>query len=522
MHDPTTGRAVRLPEEDGIGDLPPIPRYVTTPGGQRVDTTRDTWTLRQHRDGGQLLSVPGQTPFGNPSSLRTEHLARLFLVKLLVEKKPKTVQNFSQCLRRFGTYWEATRPGAPVDWGAVTLQDLYGFLQYGLATSEKGNDFSRIRAFYSWAAHVLEAPEFDKGLALKLKSITAIGNKKGEAVASWDPVKGPLTDDEILLALRALDDGVGRPAERITWMVLLELGLRAGELALITGKRLKRTEVNVVEPGGDRSERTYYHLEVPKLKDRAGTPAFWKLRPISDRLGREIEALGHPPEAAIVPQAYENGAGGVNELLKSFVKKADIVSPRTGERLRITSRRLRYTLATRIALEGGSRVQTAEALNHTDLQNVEVYIQAARQQMDEIDQALEDSDFKPVVRRFMGRVTERENPEPVPGIPKRTVPGTSAQLPVLSQPVGAVGVCGRDVRSDGLCKLAPPLSCYLCEQFVAFTDAPHGVIADRIEELVLFDHNSGADRRIPRQLLDTLQAIRQLEAQIAATKGDSE
>jgi integrase len=518
VSDTTAGRAVRLPEERGIGDLPPIPRYVTTPDGQRVDTAPETWVVRQHRDGGQILRLIVGDLYATEASVRAHHMGVLFLAGHLAAKKPRTCDNLARCFKRFGGYWETTHPGTPLDWAEVTLEDLHGFLRFGLATSDKGNDFSRIRSFYRWGAYVLEAPEFDKRLAMKLQSMTAIGNKKGEAVASWDPVKGPLTEDEVVLVLRALDAGVGTPEERITWMVLLELGLRPGELALLRGKHLKKTETKVVEAGGDPVTRTYYHLEVPKLKDRAGAADYWKLRPISERLGREIEAAGLALEEPIVSKVQNTGHAGAAALLRSFVRRADIVSPRTGELLHISSRRLRYTLATRVALEGGSRVQIAEILNHTDLQNVEVYIQAARQQMDQVDQALEDSDYKPVVERFAGRITDREDPEPVPGIPKRTIPGTSAQLPVLSQPVGSVGVCGRDVRADGLCKLAPPLSCYLCDQFVAFTDAPHGVIADRIEELVLFDHNSGADRRIPRQLLETLQAIRELEAQIAATK----
>lgn len=436
--------------------------------------------------------------------------------------------NLSDSIQDFRRFWSSLHSEEVLAWKDVTFEDLHAYLRFCLTRPDQGNPFSRIRQFYRWGAFVLEVPDFDKSIALELKSLTAPGNKKGEATVSWDPLKGPLSEDEVVFLIRALDARVGTSEERIVLTILLELGLRPSEIAAIEGKHLRKQEVKVVGPDGNPKVARYYHLEVPKEKDRAGKPLSWKLRPVSDRLGHEIERSGFQREERLSPEVAANDSAGANKLLESFVKAAKVISPRTGKALKLTSRRLRYTLATRLAAEGASRVQIAEILGHTDLQNVEVYIKAARQEMDEIDEALENSEYKPVINRFMGRIGERNDPEPVPGVPKRIVPGASAQLPVLSQPIGSVGVCGRDVRSDGLCKLAPPLSCYLCDKFVAFVDAPHGEIADRLEEMVLFGHNSGAgqgltsgdefsseaDRRIPRQLIDTLKAIRELEAQI--------
>src|SRR5690606_9175592 len=101
-------------------------------------------------------------------------------------------------------------------------EHLHGFLGVGLSTPEQGNHFSRVRAFYHWATHVLNAPEFEPRIATQLKSIRAVGNKKGEAVESWAPTKGPLTREEVHLLLRAIYDGVGSRQERLTTLVLLE------------------------------------------------------------------------------------------------------------------------------------------------------------------------------------------------------------------------------------------------------------------------------------------------------------
>lgn len=516
------------PHLDDTSDLPPIPEKVRTPDGQDVDLTGEVWEFRRRLGAGVTLSFRSAEILDSLATPRAIHLAQLYVVHCMASLKPRSVGNLVRDLRGFARFWSALHPEEILAWKDVTFEDFHAYLQFGLTQPDQGNPFSRVRQFYGWGAFVLEVPDFDKSVALELKSLTARGNKKGEATVSWDPLKGPLTDDEVLLLIRALDARGGTSEERIVLMILLELGLRPAEIAMIEGKHLRKHEVKVVGPDGHPKVSRYHHLEVPKEKDRAGQPLSWKLRPVSDRLGGELERAGFQPEERLSPEVAAKDSEGANKLLKSFVKAAKIVSPRTGKALKLNSRRLRYTLATRLAAEGASRVQIAEILGHTDLQNVEVYIKAARQEMDEIDEALENSEYKPVISRFMGRIGRRSDPEPVPGVPKRIVPGATAQLPVLSQPIGSVGVCGRDVRSDGLCKLAPPLSCYLCDKFVAFVDAPHGEIADRLEEMVLFGHNSGAvqglasgdgyeneaDRRIPRQLIDTLKAIRELEAQI--------
>ena len=121
----------------------------------------------------------------------------------------------------------------------------------------------------------------------------------------------------------------------------------------------------------------------------------------------------------------------------------------------------------------------------------------------------------PLLRRFAGRVVERDGVGVFDGVPRRVVPGVAVQLPVLPLDVGGIGLCGLDVRTHGLCKLAPPLSCYLCDKFAAFRDAPHAQIAEALERVVADKLDGTSDERISLQLTDTLQAILQLQAQIA-------
>jgi hypothetical protein len=100
------------------------------------------------------------------------------------------------------------------------------------------------------------------------------------------------------------------------------------------------------------------------------------------------------------------------------------------------------------------------------------------------------------------------------------VPGVVLQVPALPLDLGGIGLCGRDILADGLCQLAPPLTCYTCPSFAAFRTGPHGPIGDALQKLIDTCMDGDADRRIPMQLEDTVTAIRQLQAQIQQEEGN--
>ena len=74
-------------------------------------------------------------------------------------------------------------------------------------------------------------------------------------------------------------------------------------------------------------------------------------------------------------------------------------------------------------------------------------------------------------------------------------------------------MCGRDARKDGLCRLLPPVSCYLCPSFAALRDGPHQEMLDSIETF-LRESEATADRRIQMQLDDVRVAIQQVIRQV--------
>jgi len=109
----------------------------------------------------------------------------------------------------------------------------------------------------------------------------------------------------------------------------------------------------------------------------------------------------------------------------------------------------------------------------------------------------------------------REDPAPFDGMGKRVIPGVFSQLPDAPVLVLGVGACGQDVKRNGICKLAPPLTCYTCPMFAAFREADHKSVGDALEAMAREQFDGEADARIGSELIRTIQAIRALESQIA-------
>jgi hypothetical protein len=129
-----------------------------------------------------------------------------------------------------------------------------------------------------------------------------------------------------------------------------------------------------------------------------------------------------------------------------------------------------------------------------------------------------DRIFDPLLQRFRGRIVDSHTRSAFPGVPPKSIPGELVHLPTAPLNLGGIGMCGRDVHRDGLCRLAPPLTCYPCEFFAAFRTGPHAEVLaalERIREAM----KPASDSRIPMQLEDVMAAIRQLLAQIAQEYG---
>lgn len=378
----------------------------------------------------------------------------LYLADRLMRKKPRTVANDFGMFQRFGK-WLASQHQRSFDWSDLTEGLARGFLAHGMNTADKGNDFSRLRTFYEWSV-ARGIRGFDVSFLRRLQAITAVGNAKGHHVRFRDAVRGPFSSDELLLIRRAIVDRKGTDADRAGVMLHLELGHNALAAIRLKNKDLLRFET---------SAAVFYQLDVPRVKKRTAQRET-KRRPISNQLGDLLTGLrkGCPDDPLFQWFSPTRAETDARSAMKRFSIAAALISPSTGKRLLMSPRRFRFTIATHMAEEGASLFHIAEVLDHSDTQNVRVYVETAASIADPVARA-RDSALKPLVKRFQGKIVESDGDSQ-----GQLVPTSAPHLGIDFLDVGGIGLCGLAVRADG------PLSIAATNQLlsVPFVRSPQG------------------------------------------------
>lgn len=377
----------------------------------------------------------------------------------------------------------------------------------------------RWRYFYDWACDEAEldgqpARHFSKAVSREMQTVPIGANKQAEVVLDLDPHQGPLLDVELHDLIDALSGlGVDRILtlqERTAIWLALSLGGNAAHSSL-----LRASDFEVV-PTLDGEE--LYKLKIPRIKkrDSAAARSHFRTRRLNHKIGRIVQALveeritdprreqwidrnwgiplflRHKPnleladspisEYVLHMQSWEFSA-----FLREAVAKLGIESPRTGEPLRVFPRRLRHTFGTNAAIRGAPPAAIAEALDHSSLNTVMVYVDNRRALAERIDRAL-DAAMGKVVRAFRGRVVASES-EVLASSPNAD---RIYVFDEVSEQAKAIGSC----TASTACDLQPPLSCYTCVAFRSWRSADH--------RAVLATLRADRDRRVSMDLADRM------------------
>ncbi|SMF20783.1 tyrosine-type recombinase/integrase [Desulfovibrio gilichinskyi] len=480
------------------------PRIVYDRFGHSVDTIGNAWELTD----------PSLTEVLNWNLIRVEdsllNSFKCYIAYCIEVKAARTARNtfyyFLESINKSYEYWRYP----------LQMDDLLGILDF-FRSKRTEHKFHWIRKWYTWCADV-EIPGFYQEISEELLDIKVAGNEKGVAVLIDDDEEGPLDNIEYDLLRSVVKKEVGTLLERVCIMLCMELGYNPKNLVLIEKRDFKKNIFN--------DDQIYYSLNVPRIKKRLASRVV-RSRKISKRLGKFIDELIHSNSkydsnygdkcpvlysrnkryfASSSMKRFEHHmvTSEFTQLIVNYAKKAKIVSPRTGDILHLTPRRLRYTFATRLVEQGASPSVVAEALDHTDLQNVGVYFKARGQIVGDLDKALDSNPhYKDIINKFQGIVLERDQTSGIP-----TIPG---QISIYKS-LGGIGGCG----SKSLCKFYPPLSCYLCPSFQAWRDGPHKEVLAELKELARrVAASSGYPvARIKNQVDDVIVAISQLITKI--------
>jgi integrase len=493
-------------------DLPLVSQRILSRAGTVVETLPSVWRLTETSQlsgnfvlNWDLLDQGGKAPFLAP---RARHLLQLYLADRITKKAAGTVRADYTCMTCF-VRWLATgltsqELGVKLqgfNWSDLNEGLARAFLEWGMKhTAEKGNHFICLRAFYSWGVARGYA-DFHWDTQRQLQTIKVVGNAKGHHVRFRHPVKGPFSPDELFQIRNALQAQRGKDQDRALVMLHLELGLNPYASIQLTNADLKCHET---------PQLIVYQIDVPRIKKRTIHREV-KRRPISETLGRLLERLqqGEAEDRLLHWLSSAAPERAITRAMHRFVKAAGIVSPHTQMLLNMTPRRFRTSLATHMAAQGASRFHIAEILDHTDLQSVDVYTQTVSSIAD-LMAAATDPLVQPLVRRFLGKIADEAFATASQEAPLPQVPALAPHLPLPLLNAGGIGLCG---RKDGLCRLLPPLSCYLCPCFVASRQGPHQEMLNSL--LAFLQHGEElADERMKRQLDDVCLAIREVLAQI--------
>jgi integrase len=350
--------------------------------------------------------------------------------------------------------------------------------------------------FLKW--HELGYPGIDAEVYELLKSWRLRGNIKGDSVKRLDPTQGPLTDNE----LRAFNEAAIRLFEKDE-IALTELGIAL--LVSNTGRRpIQITHMKNVDLDGNarnlKGEEVLV-VKIPRAKQRAdGFRTSFKAFAVGEELWaildaqrqaaiysveaslrrtlEESERLALPlfPDMAALLElqqadlslttALESDrlhlrAGCVTDILRKIASVADCRSERTGEILNSNATRFRYSIGTRAAREGLGVMIIAELLDHTDIQNADVYTKNVPENAAILDAHLSEL-MAPYANAFMGVIVDSEN---------KARRGDDLCSRVRFRENKA-GVCG----SFGHCGANVPIPCYTCIHFQALLDGPHEAI----------------------------------------------
>ncbi|MFZ0547514.1 MAG: tyrosine-type recombinase/integrase [Candidatus Promineifilaceae bacterium] len=499
--------------------VPPVPAPITSLDGQTVDTGQVVWAVRSAIDGGNMFSLNwellGQITIHEQCvfSPRAQQLMKLYIADCLVRRKATTAYVYFSSFLRFGRWlvekpeWHAAVCGQTgFDWSNYDEDLARAVHDWGVQeTASNGDYFRHLRIFYRWGV-ARQYPDFNLETMRLLDAIKAKMHSVGHHVRFRHPTKGPFSPAEKALIVQAVRTQKGQETDRVLVMLHLELGLNPKAAARLQNRDFRQIE---------SSAGTFYHLDVPRIKKRVAERET-KRRPVSPQLGQLLARL-QQGEASDHLLSWLNARypeGDINSSMKRWADEADLISPRSGERLHLNPRRFRYTLATHLAEEGVSRFHLAQVLDHTDLNYVAVYTETTSTIAIQVATAT-DAFLEPLVHRFLGKIVDTIDKPAFPDMPvNQLVPAAAPHLtlPVLN--TGGIGVCGRDVTRDGLCRLFPPLSCYLCPSFAALRTGPHQELMASIQAF-LAAGEAVMDPRIASQFGEVQQAIQELLARVA-------
>lgn len=367
-----------------------IPSKIITREGHTVDTSSNQWHLPYSMRAHSTLNFSNITN----SSLR-------WVTKRYIQEKIQTTSthagysNFQDIKREFLRF--QNNHGLIENLSKIELENnLISIVENRISQARSKHRLwalYRPIQWYIWCAENYPELGFCSAYAMELDSMILPGNPKGEAVRMEDPDSGPLHRSlELPLIIKALREDKSPVLEHIQQKVAVALSIALGRNpANLTYLR----ETDFINLTSDFNEPCYT-LKMPRIKKRQLNPrddfmeeyldpefatyiqeliaANQQIKTIVKTKNGDIE-IDRPLfikvdqnkaalSAGLLNESFNIPSAEISELVKKFAKRHNIISPLTGEILYLSTRRLRYTLATSLASEGISPNPYLEELSN--------------------------------------------------------------------------------------------------------------------------------------------------------------
>jgi len=342
------------------------------------------------------------------------------------------------------------------------------------------------------------------GVVKWLEGLRISGGRKGVAVLNRCPYTGAFTETEVLAVNEELirlwkEEGIS--FEAYSYISTVQATVRRPtQLRQLKGCDL----IKKIDP---KTGAVNFFLSIPRSKQRGGgfrakfkklaitedlyltllnlaTKQTQKLNAIfNTKLAAELEQL--VPLFVDAPLAEEFAEQGIEcdqtlltsdilhlaakhlgeRYVKNFCRKQYATSERTDDIIHINARRFRYTRGTNLGRKGFGASIIAEALDHSDSQNVKVYTENTADTVQYIDRAI-GRELAPFANAFMGRIIENLGDGERGDDPTAKIPNDDNEV---------VGACGtNDFCVNGY------EACYPCRKFRPLLDAPHEKVLESL------------------------------------------
>lgn len=455
-----------------------LPAIVKTRGGCLFDPHQDEWNLRE-------LTFRVTLYFDRLRDLGDDFKAafRSTLVWYAQNESLGHLRNM-YCWARQLFEFKADTTGMPVV--EISSVDL---LNYKVHLGTDREWYMGMLSGFLKQWHRLGYAGITEDANVLLNQLRLKGSPIGVATATMDPVKGPFTALEFEALQHALNGAYGLNevtlAEYVLCWLFMILGMRPTQYAA-----LKVCDVvHVHEKDGSST----YSVRVPRaktrdsdargqFKDRLLIPQIGKLvvsyaAEVQSRFTALIEDSRQAPlfpddrvESGLDDRAYHLQSCQVGDMLNNVFNKLNVVSERTGDRIKINPKRFRTTIGTRAAEEGHGELVIAELLDHSDTRYVGVYVRAMPAIVERIDRAIAVR-MAPLAQAFAGRLIESAS-----DASRNADPTSQIRAPGITGTFNAISSCGK----HGFCGFLKPVACYTCNSFEPWLGGPHELVLEHL------------------------------------------